>query len=785
MTSPFPPSLPLEAVRVVDLTDGIGESAGRILADLGADVLRVTSRDSPEDDIVDALRRANKSVLHLDTDSTADRAVLRATIVASDIVVTQAPSSRLADWDVDLDAVRIDAPHLVWLAITPFGLTGPYRDRIVDEPVLYAMSGVLSRSGAPGETPLLPPAGLAEGTVAAHAVWAALLAYHRRLDTGVGDTVDISAFEAMVHGFDPGFGTQGSAAAGRSEDYPRNRPNASSFYPVFPCRDGHVRLCLLAKRQWRKMFEWLGSPDEFADPSYDTIPGRFAAADQLNPLISSLFADHTRAELIDEGVRRGVPVGGVSTLEQALETEHFAVAGALIDAEVIPGTTARIPAGCVRIGGLRAGFRTAARRVSSAPDWPVRTHSSESASADGAGPLSGVRVLDLGVIVFGAELSRQLADYGADVIKIENADYPDGLRQSKRGAKIPASVAWGHRNKRSLGIDLRSTEGADLFRRLVRDADVLVANFKPGTLAAMGFSYEVLSQENPRIIVAESSAFGDVGPWRTRMGYGPLVRAASGVSALWRYPDRPDLLCDGSTVYPDHIAGNLCATAVLAALTARRRTGRGTAISLAQIDVALSHIGASLAAESLAPGTVDSTGNADPLHAPSGVFNCLGDDEWCVVTVRTDAQWAAFCAVSAQPDLATDLRFATAEQRMAHHAETNRLVANWTSVRTPAEVASQLQEFGIAAGPMLRLPELLDDRQLLARRSFTTVTHELLGTDLPAVARAARFGTIADAPTRQAPTAGEHTREICTELLGLHDDEIDRLASVGVLQPGN
>ncbi|NED70659.1 CoA transferase, partial [Streptomyces sp. SID10244] len=133
------------------------------------------------------------------------------------------------------------------------------------------------------------------------------------------------------------------------------------------------------------------------------------------------------------------------------------------------------------------------------------------------------RVLDLGVIVFGAELSRQFADYGADVIKIENANFPDGLRQSKRGARLSASVAWGHRNKRSLGVDLRSAEGAGVFRRLVAEADVVLANFKPGTLASMGFSYAELSRINPRIIVSESSAFGHDGPWRTRLGYGPLV----------------------------------------------------------------------------------------------------------------------------------------------------------------------------------------------------------------------------------------------------------------------
>ncbi|MFC3241602.1 CaiB/BaiF CoA transferase family protein [Gordonia humi] len=385
--------------------------------------------------------------------------------------------------------------------------------------------------------------------------------------------------------------------------------------------------------------------------------------------------------------------------------------------------------------------------------------------------------------MFGAELSRQFADYGADVIKIENANYPDGLRQSKRGAKIPASVAWGHRNKRSLGMDLRSTEGADLFRRLAADADVVVANFKPGTLAAMGFSYETLAEINPGIIVAESSAFGSVGPWRTRMGYGPLVRAASGVSALWSYPDDAELLCDGSTVYPDHIAGHLCATVVLSALAARRRTGRGARIELAQSDVALTHIGASIAAESLRPGSVVPSGNAHPDHAPSGVFPCAGDDEWCVITVRSDDDWAAVAEAAGRPELIDDPRFASPSARRTHRADVDQIVAAWTASQAPRRVADRLQASGVAAAPMLRLPELLDDEHLVARRSYTTVTHDLLGTTLPATARAAAFAAIADPPSRQAPVAGEHTREICRELLGMDDAEIDRLADAGVLQP--
>ncbi|MET7773209.1 CoA transferase [Nocardia sp. NPDC005366] len=788
-------ALPLNGIRVLDLTDGLGESCGRYLAELGAEVIRVElpagSRSRAAQPVVDgvsipfALRNANKLGITLDLDHDEGRDRFRELAADADIVVESFGPGELDGRGVGAAETRAVAPALVWVSITGFGQTGPYRDWAASEQVLYALSGVLSRSGAPGAEPLLPPSGLVEETVGAYAAWAALLAYYRRLRTGRGETVDLSAFEAMVHGFDPGFGTQGSAAAGRSEDFPRDRPDAADFYPVFPCKDGHVRICLLARRQWRGMFEWLGEPTEFADPKYDTIPARFAAATTLHPLIEHLFAEHTQRELVEEGARRGVPVGGVHTLAEVLEAEHFAVSGALVDAEIAPGRRARVPSGYVSVDGDRAGFRSRAPELGEHNDSvPVSARAVASGDRNpDAAPLAGLRVLDLGVIVFGAELSRQFADYGADVIKIENANFPDGLRQSKRGAALAASVAWGHRNKRSLGLDLRSAGGAAIFRRLVENADVVLANFKPGTLASMGLSYETLARINPGIVVSESSAFGGSGPWRTRLGYGPLVRASCGVSALWRYPDNAELLCDGSTVYPDHIAAHITATAVLAALIGRTRTGRGANLEVAQADTALVQLGVHLVTEGMRPGAATATGNVDPYAAPSGVYACAGEDEWCVVTVGEDHHWTALCGVLDRADLATDARLATAAGRIAHRAEVDAVVAAWLRERDPLTASAALQAAGVPAGAMLRLPQLLDDPHLVARGTYTTVEHRLLRAGLPATARAAGFAEIADPPTRPAPVAGEQTRSICADLLGMGVEEIDELVRAGVLQP--
>jgi crotonobetainyl-CoA:carnitine CoA-transferase CaiB-like acyl-CoA transferase len=762
--------LPLAGLRVLELTDGAAQHCGRYLADLGAQVILVEPPGGSADRadrVAFGLRNANKHSVLLDLDGEAGRAELLRLAGDADILLESMRWETAQRRRLTPDTLRQALPGLVVVSVTAFGRTGPYRDFEATEAVLAALGGVLSRSGRPGAEPVLPPPGLIGHTVAVHAAWAALVAYVSRLRTGTAEHVDVSALEAVVHGFDPGFGTQGSAAAGRAESFPRGRPDAANFYPVFRCADGDVRLCLLSRRQWRAMFDWLGSPAEFADPRYDAIPVRFAAAGRLNPLIAALFAGHKRADLVAEGARRGVPVAGVLTPDEVLTASHFTEAGTLIDAEIGDGVRARVPSGYVRVNGARAGLRQPAPEpgqhdpaaLGARPEPPVLGLDEGPGDGLPGGPLAGLRVLDLGVIVFGAELGRLLADQGADVIKVENSAFPDGLRQTRRGGGMNASFAWGQRNKRGLGLDLRSEAGGRLFTELVRQADVVLANFKPGTLETLGMSHAELSRINPRIIVSDSSAFGSAGPWRTRMGYGPLVRASCGVSALWQ--DRAGAFCDGATVYPDHVAAHVAAVAVLAAVIGRGRSGRGAALETAQADVAVTHLGPVLAASPPGAGT-----------GTARVLRCAGDDEWFVIDVRDRRDRARLAGILGAPEPSGD----------DPGADGLVALATWAAVRTPHEVMGELQAAGVPAGVMLRLPDLLADPHLAERESFRTMSHDLLSGPVPANARAARFSGIPDPPLRPAPVPGEHTRQIARGLLHLSEPEIDRLVHDGVLQ---
>ena len=404
----------------------------------------------------------------------------------------------------------------------------------------------------------------------------------------------------MTQSLDPGYGTSGSATAGvPASQLPRGRPDASRQYPIVPCKDGFVRLCVLAPRQWRGLFEWMGSPDEFADPAFANNQYR-VASDTLVPRIAGFFADKTRARIEVEGARHRVPAVGLLTLDEALAGDHIRARGALIEVEIGPGLIAPFPDGVMEIDGVRAGTKGPPPSADGDIDAVLSAWSQPRAKYEVQGrfgapgrPLAGLRVPDLGVIVVGSEQGRLLADYGADVIKIENAAFPDGARNGKRGVSV--TFAAGHRNKRGLGLNLRDPEGRALFLKLAEQADVVLSNFKPGTLESLDLGPDVLLAHNPRLILADSSAFGATGPWSGRMGYGPLVRASAGLTNQWRYAGEPDGFSDAMTVYPDHVAARIGIAGVLALLIRRWRTGRGGTVSVSQTEVMLSHMAAEIA----------------------------------------------------------------------------------------------------------------------------------------------------------------------------------------------
>ncbi|PRC43097.1 CoA transferase, partial [Mycobacterium sp. ITM-2017-0098] len=629
----------------------------------------------------------------------------------------------------------------------------------------------------PGREPLIPPAELPHQVAAAQAAVMTLSVFLDRLRTGEGDLIDFSILDGAMQTLDPPFGTAGSASAGVAISAQQRDWNAErQRYPIIACKDGHVRICVLSRRQWHGMFAWLGRPQEFADPSYDKLGKRFRAPHLLEA-IEGFCADKTRAELEAQGQAHGVPTTAVLTLSEALNADHFTAHGFFRDVELAVGVIAPVPLGVSEIDGHRASALTARAaadpRMDAAPILAGRERRGEGL------PLEGIRVLDLGVIVVGADTGRLFGDLGADVVKIEHSAHPDGLRIGKPTA-MTQPFAAGHRNKRSIGIDLRLAEGRELAHRLVEQSDVVLTNFKPGVADALGMDYATLRQINPDIVVVDSSAFGPTGPWAERLGYGPLVRAAVGVTNLWVYPGEPETFCDTVTVYPDHVAARIGTLTAIALLLRRERTGTGGAASISQAEVMLSHLAADIAADALQRGGHTRTDEPVP-DAPWGLFPAQGQDDWIAVTVRDDADWHALCAAMG-PAAPAGGELCSAAGRRQHRQLIDDAVRAWTRQRSRAEAMERLQAAGVPAGAVLHAHEVPGWGYYEQRRAFREELHPYGATPFMMENVQIHCAHVADPPLGQAPLLGEQTEEIAAELLGLDPEQIADLHERGVLE---
>ncbi|MGP4058188.1 CoA transferase [Mycobacterium sp. 4D054] len=765
---------PLSGVRILDLSTGPMTAVARLLADLGAEITVVQLHGITDDATVGpyidgvpigtAINRNGMPVVEVDASTPAGRQTFAGLLDRADILIENTRPGSQAEAALEVRTIRAQHPDLVILSISDFGRDSEYRTWQATGPVLHALSSELSRSGIPGREPLIPPADLPYQVAAGQAAVMTLSVFLDRLRTGEGDLIDFAVLDGAMQALDPPFGSAGSASAGVAVSAQQRDWNAEKQrYPIIGCKDGHVRICILSKRQWHGMFTLMGKPEEFADPSYDKLGKRFRSPHLLEA-IERFCADKTRAELETQCQAHGVPAAAVLTLSEALDAEHFTTRGFFHDAELAPGVVAPIPAGVSEIDGHRASAlnvpATAAPRPSEAPLLAARDRQGQGL------PLGGVRVLDLGVIVVGADTARLFGDLGADVVKIEHSAHMDGLRIGRPTA-MTQPFAAGHRNKRSIGIDLRLEEGRELAHRLVTQSDVVLTNYKPGVAEALGMDYATLRRINPNIVVVDSSAFGPTGPWAKRLGYGPLVRAAVGFTNLWTYPGEVDTFCDTVTVYPDHVAARIGTLSALALLLRRERTGEGGAASISQAEVMLSHLAADIAADALQRAGHTDTGTV-AADSPWGLYRTAGDDQWVAITVRDDTDRRALAGVVGH----------SAQQS----ASLDEAVRVWTAQRSHLDAMTVLQAAGVPAGAVLHAHEIPGWGYYEQRRAFREELHPH-GTE-PFMMENVQIHCdhVPDPPLGQAPLLGEQTAEIATELLGLDAAEIAALLERGVLE---
>jgi len=392
-----------------------------------------------------------------------------------------------------------------------------------------------------------------------------------------------------------------------------------------------------------------------------------------------------------------------------------------------------------------------------------------------AGPLAGIRVVDLSSMLSGPWAADILGDQGADVIKVEPPGTGDHVRSlPNRSGGLAAMFVNINRSKRSVTLNLKSDEGVRTLLRLYATADVVVQNFRPGVVERLGIGYDAARAVNPRIVYLSISGFGEAGPYAGRRVYDPVVQALSGLTTIQAGSDaeRPRLI---RTVLPDKLSSVTAAQAVTAALLARERTGDGQHVRLSMLDTVLAFLWASdMGAYTFRDRPVE------PERAASFIDLIYETaDGYMTVSTMSNAEWRAFCTAVGREDMLDDPRFATPALRDENVNERLAFIQDQLLTRPVTEWLEILPAHGVPCAPALRRRDLLTHPQVLASEILLETEHPVAGP-LRQTRTAARFeGTVPD-PPRGAPLLGQHNREVLREA-GLSDGEIDALVESGAV----
>ena len=399
--------------------------------------------------------------------------------------------------------------------------------------------------------------------------------------------------------------------------------------------------------------------------------------------------------------------------------------------------------------------------------------------------LEGVKAVDFSWYAVGPQTARHLADNGAEVIRIESSVDMDLLRSSGPfrdgvwGLDRSGYFANQNPNKYGLTLNLKLPRAVELAKRLVARADVVLESFTAGVMEKWGLAYEDLRKVKPDIIMISMSAQGRGGPYSDHPSFGHVLQALCGVNHMVGWPDGDPVGAYGP--YTDYFVPHLAATAVMAALDYRRRTGKGQYIDLAQLEAAIHCLETVILDYTVNDRVQCRMGNRHPFAAPHGAYRCKGEDRWCAIGVFTDEEWQKFSQVLGNPEWTKHPKFATLVNRLENVEELDRLVEDWTSNYAPEQVMATLQAAGVAAGVIQNAQDMHEDPQLKHRNHYWMLDHPEMGPstyDSPAY----KLSKTPAQPRMPAPTLGQHMEFICTEILGMSNDEFIELMVEGVFE---
>jgi len=809
----------LSGIRVLDLATARGELTGRLLANLGAEVLKIeppegaeARRYAPFDERPGWGQRSlywaavglGKRSAVLDLDDDRDRDVVAQLARRADVLIESFEPGRMASLGLDYETLSTANPRLVYVSVTPYGQSGPKARWPATDLTLEAAGGRVSLQGDPDRPPL--PVGYPQASfhAAARAAADAIIALNERELSGRGQRLDTSIQESIVvtlmngPGFPPNVGGDPPGSGDDRATFPPR--GGAPFQGVSECLDGFVIVTLTAQRSMlaavtESVLPALRQEGLAADviAAYDwdaweearrndcLSQGQIEAA---GTAIRAFFKSRTKLELMRWAWQADVHLGPVNNTKDLLENPHFAERGFWQDVggTTHPGLSVRSSRQHLELGNPAPALGADQDLVK---EWlttaPVVVDTSRSGARLGEA-FVGLKVLDLSWVAVGPITAKALADHGATVVHVESStrvDYLRTLAPFKDGVVgINRSHYFNNQNTSKLGVALNlATEGGrGLARRLADWADVVVENFTPGTMKRLGLDYETLSQGRAGLIMISTCLLGQTGPWASFAGYGPHGAAISGLHHLTGWPGRAPVGPNGP--YTDVIAPHYAISALAAAILERRRSGLGQYLDVSQVESAI-HFIEPLVLDQTVNGRTAPAAGLDWLYAcPHGVYQTAGTERYVAIAVETPEQWRALLSVAPLQAFAGP-RFDALEARMAVRDQIDAALRDWTRAYEHGELERLLIEAGVPAATVQRMTDLQDDPQLRARGYFVTLDHGEAGP-MPYDGLVTRFSAKQKMLHKAAPCLGEDTEHVMREILGLSADEIADYAAAGV-----
>ena len=793
---------PFSNLKVLDFSaDFAGSYCSKLLADFGASVKKIIYEGRGDrsasygpfiDDFRDSKSSAmfhymnyNKEVIPVPEGTQLNEKLL----LSADLLIEDFSSKDFNFCGLDLEKIRKLNPDILICSLTPFGRETEWVDKPWSDLTIQALTGMCSVNGEQGKAPLKEPGTESEFITGANAFVASVAALINRDVTGVSQGVNVSILKSVLHSYSP------YLLAALHTRNPREQQSQGLHFGLIPCKDGYVSLSVRHEPTWEHMWLFFGDPEFSENPKFDTAAKRRINEEELSEILLPILAQYSRKDLLHGLSPLRILVGIANSVSDLLEDEHLKARNAFINYES-EGKTWQMPGPPFQMSLTPWKFESSATpegfQIWEEPlKLTNKTSKSLSALNKPKGPLSGMRGIVLTQAWAGAYSTQLLSDLGMEIIQVESVTRIDPWRGGvpPRLAGLypnsnPGDNPWDrnalyngvNRGKKAITLDLSHSEAKEVFMELVSISDVVVENFSGRVISNLGLDYESLRSVNPSVVMVRMPTYGTSGPYSNYPGNGGTTEPVSGMSFLMGYHDGPPV--NSGIMHTDAYSGVLACGATITALRERLISGVGQEVDISQQEVSMTLLAEYIMEGSLSGESPGRQGNINRDYAPQGCY-LSKDSYWIAISVKTDRQWKSFCDSLMLDSLVTDEDYSTKEFRKMNAVRLDREISKKMGNCIASEVVGKLQAESVPCEVISTLLEAAENDDFYQMGLFEKIFHSESGNFYYPVPPW-DFENNPRNAQEPAPTLGEHSEEIFSNLNGWSENEITRFKNLGL-----